>query len=186
VDALDAIRSRRMIPRVSEEMPSRTDIEELIELAVRAPNHHRSEPWRFHVLAGSERMRLARAIEQEAIEGGADADRAARDARAKVERAPVIVVFTCVPSDDPKVFEAEELASVAMAMENFLLGAYAKGLGAMLRTGTTAYHPAIVKTLELAPNEKVVGFVYLGIPAGERDMTPRTPAGERTRWLGFE
>lgn len=175
-----------MIPRVSEEMPSRADIEELLELAVRAPNHHRTEPWRFYVLAGDERMRLGRAIEREAIEAGADAERAGSDARAKVERAPVIVVFTCVVSDDPKVIEAEELASVAMAMENFLLGAYAKGLGAMLRTGTTAYHPAITDTLELGPSEKVVGFVYLGMPAGDRDMTPREPASQRTRWLGFD
>jgi nitroreductase len=175
-----------MIPRVSEEMPSRADIDELLELAVRAPNHHRTEPWRFYVLAGEERMRLGRAIEQEAIENGTDPERAAADARAKVARAPVIVVFTCIPSTDPKVIEAEEFASVAMAMQNFVLGAYAKGLGAMLRTGTTAYHPAIGETLQLERGEKVVGFIYLGIPAGDRDPTPRVLASEKTRWLGFD
>ena len=48
------------------------EIAELLDLAVRAPNHHATEPWRFHVLAGAERDRLARAIADEAIESGAE------------------------------------------------------------------------------------------------------------------
>jgi nitroreductase len=184
---LEAIRQRRMFPRVDERPPSREEIEQLLELAVRAPNHHATEPWRFYVLAGVGRERLARAIAEEAIEAGAEEARAVGDARKKVERAPVIVVFTCVPSqDDLKVIEQEEIASVAMAIQNFLLGAYASGLGAMLRTGTTAYHPAISRHLELAPGERVVGFVYLGYPAAERELTARAPAAERTRWFGFD
>jgi nitroreductase len=174
-----------MIPRVTDEPPSREAIEALLDLAVRAPNHHRTEPWRFYVLAGAERDRLANAIADEAIESGTDPDRARSDARAKVERAPVLVVFTCVPSDDPKVVEQEDLVSVGMAIENFLLGAYASGLGAMLRTGTTAYHPAIAKHLGLARGERVVGVVYLGNPAADREMTERADARQLTRWFGF-
>jgi nitroreductase len=185
VDAIEAIRERRMIPRVGPDAPSKSEIAELLELAVRAPNHHRTEPWRFHVLAGAERERLARLIEADAIDSGAGADRARDDARAKVERAPVIVVFTVVPSDDPKVIEQEEFVSVAMAMQNFLLGAYARGLGAMLRTGSAAYHPRAAELLGLAPDERVVGLVYLGYPAGERAATERVPASGKTSWLGF-
>jgi nitroreductase len=185
MDALEAIRTRRMIPRVDAQPPPRAHIEELLDLAVRAPNHHRTEPWRFYVLAGDERDRLARAIADEAIEGGAEPERAEADAKAKVERAPVIVVFTAMPSDDPKVIHQEEIVSVAMAMQNFVPGAHATGLGAMLRTGTTAYHPAVNAHLELAPDEKVVGFVYLGYPAGDRAQTQRLPASERTRWHGL-
>ncbi len=184
MDALEAIRSRRMIPRVAADPPSREDIEDLLDLAVRAPTHHQTEPWRFHVLSGPERDRLARAMAAEAVEAGTDPQRAADDARKKVERAPVIVVFTALPSDDLKVIEQEEIVSAAMAMQNFLLGAHAKGLGAMLRTGTTAYHPAINEHLGLDVRERVVGFVYLGIPASGRDLQPREPAADRTRWLG--
>ena len=185
MDVFDAIRERRMIPRVGPDAPTPDEIAELLELAVRAPNHHRTEPWRFHVLAGAERERLARVIEADAIDAGAEPERARADARTKVDRAPVIVVFTVAPSDDPKVVEQEEVASVAMAMQNFLLGAYAKGLGAMLRTGTAAYHPSVNEHLGLEPDERVVGFVYLGYPAGERDTTERVPSSERTRWSGF-
>jgi nitroreductase len=175
-----------MIPRVGPDAPTKDEIAELLDLAVRAPNHHATEPWRFHVLAGAERERLARAIEDDAVESGAEPERARDDARAKVDRAPVIVVFTVIPSQDPKVFAQEEFASVAMAMQNFLLGAYAKGLGAMLRTGSPAYHASVREHLRLEPNEHVLGFVYLGYPAAERSTTDRVPSSEKTRWLGFD
>jgi nitroreductase len=175
-----------MIPRVGPDAPSKEEIAELLDLAVRAPNHHRTEPWRFHVLAGAERERLARLIEADAIDSGAEPERAHADALAKIDRAPVIVVFTVVPSrDNEKVFEQEEFASVAMAMQNFLLAAYAKGFGAMLRTGSPAYHPSAREHLGLEDDEHVVGLVYLGYAAGEREATERVPSSEKTRWLGF-
>ena len=186
MDVFEAIRERRMLPRVGPDAPSRVEIAQLLDLAVRAPNHHRTEPWRFRILTGADRERLARVIEADAVDSGAEPARAREDARAKVERAPVIVVFTAVPSDDPKVIEQEEIVSVAMAMQNFLLGAYAMGLGAMLRTGSAAYHPSVNEHLGLEPDERVVGFVYLGYPAGARDKTERLASGEKTRWSGFE
>jgi nitroreductase len=174
-----------MIPRVTDQAPSVEEIAELLDLAVRAPNHHGTEPWRFHVLQGDERERLARAIADEIVDSkGADPAQALDEGRAKAHRAPVIVVFGAVPSADPKVYPQEELASVAMAIENFLIGAHARGLGAMLRTGAAAYHASISEHLGLEPDETVVGIVYLGRPAGARDLTPRASAAEKTSWLG--
>src|SRR5207302_8571794 len=174
-----------MIPRVSDDAPGDDEIAELLDLAVRAPNHHRTEPWRFHVLRGTQRERLARAIADELVDSkGADPAAALDEGRTKTARAPVIVVFGVVPSPDPKVYEQEEVASVAMAIENFLIGAHAKGLGAMLRTGAAAYHPSIREHLGLEGEESVVGIVYLGRPAADRDLTERGPASEKTRWLG--
>ena len=186
MDAIEAIRTRRMLPKVRDDRPSRVQIEELLDLAVRAPCHHLTEPWRFIVLAGDERGRLGRAIADDAIERGTDAVDAKADGEKKVQRAPVIVVVTCVPSDEPDVVEREEFASVAMAIENLLLAAHASGIGVMLRTGPVAYSKAIREHLELAPNEHVVGFVYMGYPAGDRSLTSRAKSSEHTRWVGWD
>jgi nitroreductase len=183
MDVLEAIRTRVMRPKVRPDAPSRPEIEELLEAAVRAPTHHLTEPWRFYVLAGDSRQLLAKAIAEASVDAGTDADAARADAEKKVGRAPVIVVFTCIPSTEEGVVRDEELASVAMAIQNFLLAAHAKGLGAMLRTGPAAYHPSIRAQLSLAPDESVVGFVYLGYPDGQRALTPRATAAERTTWL---
>jgi nitroreductase len=182
MDALEAIRTRRMRPRVRDDAPNREEIEELLALAVRAPNHLRTEPWRFRVMVGEGRQRLAKAIAEEAAGGPPDGS-ALEEARKKVHRAPVIIAATCVPGDGPKVVEREEMASVAMAVQNILLGAEAMGLGVMLRTGPAAYHPVIRKYLDLEPNEEVVGFIYLGHPAADRSPTERRPAAELTRWM---
>lgn len=185
MDVIEAIKTRRMLPRVGSEVPPREQIAELLELAVRAPNHHRTEPWRFRVLLGAERERLARAIADELIDSsGADPDEAFAEGMKKVQRAPVIVVFSCVPSEKPEVVEQEEIASVAMALENFLLGAHAMGFGAMLRTGAAAYHAAASKHLDLEVGEKVVGCVYLGYPEADRSLTERQSASTKTTWLG--
>jgi nitroreductase len=186
VDVFEAIRSRRMLPKVGAEPPTKERISELLDLAVRAPNHHLTEPWRFYVLRGAERDRLARAIADEAMARGVSREDAEADGARKVSRAPVIVVFTIVPGEGDDVVEQEELASVAMAIQNFLLGAHASGLGAMLRTGSVAYHPSIGAQLGLAPNERVAGFVYVGHPTGDRALTPRKSASEQTHWLGWD
>lgn len=128
---------------------------------------------------------MARAIADELVSSkGTDPSAALAEGRTKAERAPVLVVFSAAPSDDPKVVEQEDIASVAMAIETFLIGAHAKGLGAMLRTGAAAYHPSIAEHLGLARGEKVVGIVYLGSPAADRPLTERTAAAEKTTWLG--
>ncbi|MGH2759918.1 MAG: nitroreductase family protein [Actinomycetota bacterium] len=186
MDVLEAIRSRRMLPKVGEEPPTAERIAELLDLAVRAPNHHLTEPWRFYVLRGAERDRLARAMADEAVARGVRRADAETDAARKVGRAPVIVVFTSVPGEGDDVVEQEEIASVAMAIQNFLLAAHASGLGAMLRTGPVAYHGSIGAQLGLAPGERVVGFVYVGHPTGERALTPRKSAAEQTTWLGWD
>lgn len=184
MDVLEAIASRRMLPRVGAQRPTRAEIEDLLALAVRAPSHHLTEPWRFYVLAGHERDRLARAVAAEDAESnGTDPDEALDAARKKVDRAPVIVACTCVPS--PDAVEQEELASVAMAIQNVLLAAPAKGLGVMLRTGAASYHPAMAAELGLDDGEVVVGLLYIGYPEADRSLTPRTPASEKTTWLGW-
>ena len=183
MDVIDAIRTRVMRPKVSDRPPSRGEIEELLEVAVRAPSHHLTQPWRFYVLSGDAKQRLANAIAAANVASGMDPDEARADGAKKVSRAPVIVVFTCVPSTEPGTIEQEEFASVAMAIENFLLAAHAKGLGAMLRTGPAAYHPSVREELGLSPDESVVGFVYLGYPEGTRSLTERRPASELTTWL---
>lgn len=187
MEAIEAIRERRMLPKVElDRRPSREEVSELLELAVRAPNHHLTEPWRFTVLAGEGLERFARVIAADAAEGTDDSPEDLMDlARRKAERAPVVIAVSCRPSDEEKVFEQEELASVAMAIENLLLAAYAKGLGAMLRTGGYAYHPSVTEELGLEEKEQVVGFVFLGYPAADRDKTERTPASEKTRWIGW-
>lgn len=188
---LHALEARRSMARVRQETPPRDLIEKVLEAGAWAPNHHRTEPWRFIVLAGQARQRLgdvmAQAFRTQLSDPQAlDSEALVERQRRKPLRAPVIIVVAVVPSTEPKVREVEELAAGAAAVQNMLLAAEALGLGAMWRTGSPAYEPAVLRFLELPQTAHIVAFLYLGYPDPLPTVQRYRTASSYTRWLGWE
>src|SRR4051812_2777668 len=122
----DTIRERRSNLNVDGERPvPRELIDELIELATTAPNHYRTNPWRFVVLTGSARARIGQ-IAAEAVARQPEAKDAIVDRqRVQFLRAPAVIVAAAAPDDDPiKHFENKH--TVAAGVQNILLGATAR------------------------------------------------------------
>ena len=190
MDVLEAIRSRRSIGIVSDQLPPRSVIERILEAATHAPNHHKVEPWRFTVLTGDARGRLGDVDAELAASMlgshvGEEQRRAVMDAqRSKSFRAPVVIVATVARSETNKEIDVENVAAVAAAIQNLLLAAHAEGLGAKWRTGSVAYEPAAKKLFGLNDDEHILGFIYVGYPAEDPADSPRRPLGERVRWWG--
>lgn len=186
MDTLEAIMSRRSVPKVTEREPDRDAVACLLRAAVRAPNHHLTQPWRFIVLKGRALDEFGEAWERGAEREGKDPT----GLRAKARRAPVIVAVVERPKSHlPKVQEIEEHHATGAALQNILLAAHATGLGAMLRTGPPAHIPEVLEYLGLAEGELVAGYVYLGYPAVDqegRPMTRRTDPAELTEWRGWD
>lgn len=190
MDLLAAIRTRRSVGRVRPERPPRAVIEQLLEAASWAPNHHRTAPWRFFVLTSDARKALGTAMARgvAATLDPALPEERAREllarTRDKALRAPVIVVVAVEPQ--PEAVEIEEIAAGAAAIQNLLLAAHALGLGAIWRTGSPAYEPGVKAFFGLAPAAHLLGFVYLGWPAGPALEKGRRAPTPRARWLGWE
>jgi nitroreductase len=189
VDALEAILTRRSVAKISGTRPAREEVTRLLEAAVRAPNHHLTEPWRFVVLTGHAREDLgevmADRVRRERAESP-DLEARVRIERARPLRAPVIVAIVYVPSANPPALEVEDRYAVGAAMQNLLLAAHASGMAAYLRTGAAATDPAVHKLLGLTEGEDIASFIYLGYPSeAGSPPTRRTPAGDRTTWLGW-
>jgi nitroreductase len=184
MDVLKAIRSRRTIGTLQGDVPADT-IRELVEAATWAPNHKLTEPWRFTVLRGEARAELGKLWAPRAAEA-IPADQREKfiegEAR-KPLRAPVlIVVSTCV--DENPVRAEEDFAATAAAVQNLLLAAHAKGLGAAWKTGKIVHDPEVKRFLGLDPADRIVAMVYLGTePAEEPQARPRDVEGV-IRWLG--
>lgn len=187
---LRALAERRMIPLVGPELPPREMIEQVIQAGAWAPNHHRTEPWRFIVLAGDEREALgdvmAEARRDEMGPELSDEDqRALEKERAKPLRAPVVITVAAVPTRGPKVVEIEEVEATAAAVENMVLAAQALGLGAMWRTGKAAYNPEVKRFLRLPEEASIVAFLYLGYPQVSPSPRSRRTAEPHTTWRGW-
>jgi len=193
---LAALRARRSIARVTGDRPTRALVQQILEAATWAPNHRKTEPWRFTVMVGRARDQLGAVMAAslrdrlDATEGdqlGTKSVTALLDKeRSKPLRAPVVIAVAAVPSDRPKVVEIEEVAAVAAAVQNMLLAAEALGLGAMWRTGQPAYDPAVKRFLGLPDRAYLLAFVYLGYSDLPESREREREADRYTTWLGWE
>lgn len=180
-----AIRERYSVKSFSERPVTRREIEELLELAVAAPNHRMTEPWGFAVLGDEARQAYARVLGRRKSAKVSDPE-AARLVREKVERntraVPALLIVTAHQHDDPEIRE-EDVAATWMAIQNILLGAHASGLGTHIKTGAVMNDPELREAWGIAADRRVLAMLELGEPAGEPRRTEREPASTRTRWL---
>ena len=190
MDVFEAIKGRRSVGKTGAESPTRAQIEELLAMAVHAPNHHLTEPWRFFVLAGEARAQLGQIMQENLREKMSETNsEKAQAALAKEQhkplRAPVLIVVASKHTPDSKAEEIEDLEATAAATQNILLAAHAMGLATVWRTGDAAYNQRVKAWLGLEPKDHIVGIVYVGYPAmlvSERDQ----PAfANKTQWWGW-
>lgn len=189
MSTIDIIRRRRSIGKMTDKVPTRAHIEQLLEAATHAPNHRKVEPWRFFVLAGKARNELGAIMEQSLLartQETTSAQAILTKERNKSLRSPVLIVVAADPPRQSNVLAIENIEAVAAAVENMLLVAEELGLAAMWRTGDAAYDPHVKAWLGLTPEDAIVAIVYLGYPAIPYTERHPTPAEEKTAWLGWE
>lgn len=180
MEALAAIAARRSIGRLLPPGPSGPQLDRILVAATSAPDHEELRPWRFVVLAGEAKdafgQVLADAYVARSHRAGIEPTpgQAAKE-RAKLDRAPTVVVVAAEPQESAKVPFVEQLAATAAAAYAALLAATALGLGSMWRTGPAAYDPAVRSALGLSPDAAVVGFLYLGTAPDGSVPGPRRP-----------
>jgi nitroreductase len=168
VDVDTAIRTRRTHKAFKPEPLDRETLDALLDLARWAPNHHLTNPWRFRVLGPEALARLKRA--------------AAPEAATKLDRAPTLVVCSCVLGGDP-VQDEEDLHATACAAYIVLLAAHARGLAGYWRTPDVLRTEAGRAAVGLDPAERFVSLIHLGRPVQEQRAPEREPAASVTEYL---
>lgn len=164
MDVETAIRTRRTHKAFGPEPLARDEVLELLELARWAPNHHLTAPWRFRVVGPATLERLKEA--------------AGPEGAAKLDRAPTLVVVSCVLTADP-IQNEEDLHATAVASYIVLLGAHARGLAGYWRTPGLLRSRDGRQAVGLPDSERFVGLLHLGWTRQEKEPPPR-PAPEQT------
>src|SRR2546423_2946887 len=187
----ETIKNRRSIGKMTDQRPTRAQIEHILEAATHAPNHHKVEPWKFIVLAGKARAELGAIMANSLAKrlGDTTNDKAQallNKERNKLLRSPIVIVVVAEQPHQPNVLAIENIEAVAAAVQNMLLTAEEIGLAAMWRTGDAAYDPQIKQWLGLAPEDHIVAFLYLGYPAIPKLARHPTSLEEKTTWPGWE
>ncbi|TDF41337.1 NAD(P)H nitroreductase [Alteromonadaceae bacterium M269] len=163
MDALDLLLNRSSQPRLQEPAPKGEVLENIMQAALRAPDHACLTPWRFVVCTGQGLDRLGDIYQQAAKIAGKpkeDIDRAVQ----LPQRAPMVIVAICQYSEHPKVPRVEQIASTACAVQAMQMTALAQGFGGVWRTGGYAFDEHVKQAFSMKENDELVGFLYLGTP----------------------
>jgi nitroreductase len=183
------IANRRTIRRFEPGPVPRDVLERMLSAAVQAPNHRRTQPWRFFVLDrdGPARQALADLAYRAAIERAAVVDEAARQRaeakRQEVLETPVIMLVYATPGKDEETTH-ENYAAVCCAVQNLMLAGQEEGVASGWSSGGLAKHPGLRELIGAGPDWQFVALLYIGRPHGSLSLPPRQNVHTAyTRWL---
>jgi nitroreductase len=159
--------------------PSAAEIDTLLTIACRVPDHGKLTPWRFIVFEGEARLTAGEAIATAFRAKYPDAKpENVEFERKRLAHAPLVIAVVSRAAPHVKIPEWEQVLSAGAAAMNLVLAAHALGYGASWITGWYAYDRGVLDALGLQPHERIAGFIHVGTPSGPAADRLRPPLSE--------
>jgi nitroreductase len=163
--AICALRLRRSTPieLIGDPGPAPEELESMLAIAARVPDHRRVVPFRFIVIEGEGRTLAGEILAEAFALSNPDADEAKLALeRRRLQRAPVVVAVVARLDAAHKTPEWEQSLTVGACCQNLLHAASAHGYAAQWITEWCAYDAQVSRRFGLTTHERFAGFVYLG------------------------
>ena len=183
------IKHRRSVypAQYSGEIIKREIIEEMLENANWAPTHKLSEPWRFTVFTGDGLKTLAdfmaELYKKVTTENGSFEEKNYETLKSKPLLASHIIAIGMKRDDKERLPEIEEIEAVACAVQNIYLTASAHGVGSYWGSGGITYFEDAKPFFGLGTKDKLLGFMYLGMPMTKWPNSKRKPIEDKVKWV---
>lgn len=182
----EIIKNRRATPPrlFAKKAISKEVIDLLLESANWAPNHKKTEPWRFKVFTGAAKTALAEKahsiLKIKLDEGLEIAPEKVAKFNSTMERVPVAIAIIMQRDAGNRLPEWEEIAAVSMAVQNMWLHATELNLGAFW--ATPAFIQLFDEILELKARQKCLGFFYVGEIMMDYPSPGRGEINQKVEW----
>ena len=180
-DAIDLLKTRRsMKPReMTGPGPSPAELDTILTIGARVPDHGKLTPWRFIIFEGEARARAGDVI----AKVFARKNPAAPVAEIEIEKrrlleAPLVIAVVSFTKPHPKVPPWEQELSAGASAMNIVTAATALGYGANWLTGWFAFDRDVLEGLGLKPDEKLAGFIHIGTVTKPNEDRPRPALSE--------
>ena len=161
--------------------PAPDELERILAIAARTPDHGKLSPWRFVVVADEKRDALGALLRQALSEEDPCATIAHHEKEdAFARQGGALVVLVSAPVEIHKIPVWEQQLSCGAAGMNLLLAAHALGYVGGWVTGWRAYSPRVTAAF-CAPGERIAGFLFIGHPGCELSDRPRPEPGQLVR-----
>lgn len=174
---LQRLRQRRSAPAqaLTAPGPDGVQLDLLLEIAARTPDHGKLFPWRFVVIAGEAKARLVEGLKP--LAGAISDPVKAVNVLAKLAAPPVTVMVVARPDKAQKVPVWEQVLSAGAVCMNLEHAADAMGFSTSWITDWYAYDQRARPLLGLAGGEQVAGFIHIGTLAEGAAERPRPDMG---------
>jgi nitroreductase len=173
----DYLLSRRSVgvAFLQEPGPSEVELEQMLRIATRVPDHGKLSPWRLVLIRGDARTQAGEKLAQIAGRKNPNLDQAGLDIeRQRFLPAPLTVGVISAPQrDHPKIPELEQLLSAGNVALNLVHAAHAFGFGASWVTRWFTFDQEAAAMLGARAGEQFVAFVHIGTPTTQMEDRPR-------------
>ena len=183
------MRSRRSVfPKdYTGEKVDDTIVIQMLENANRAPTHKLTEPWRFVVFTDDGLKKLAtfqsECYKQVTQAKGTFDEKKYEGLKLKPMECSHIIAVGMKRDEKKSVPEWEEMGAVFCAIENIYRTATAYDIGCYLSTGGITNFEEAKSFFGLGNEDKLIGFIHLGIPKGPAISGKRKPIEEKVKWI---
>jgi nitroreductase len=153
--------------------PTAEELERILTIAMRTPDHGKIAPWRFVIVGKDQRQQLADLLAQALPEYDPEAT-PAHYAKALEfsHQAPVMILLISSPIEGHKIPVWEQQLSCGAVGMNLLQATHALGYVGGWITGWQAYSPRVTRAF-CKEGERIAGFIFLGTPQSPLDERPR-------------
>lgn len=152
--------------RLAAPAPTAEELNKILTVGTRVPDHKKLSPWRFIVFEGDARASageiFAKACEKEEREPPSHVRLDME--RARFMRSPMVIAVISSVKPRPGAPEWEQVLSVGALCFNLCLAANSLGFGTSWLSEWIAYSPTVREAFGLTEHEKIAGFIYVGTP----------------------
>ncbi len=161
-------------------------IKQMLENANAAPNHGKTQPWRFVVFSGDGIKKLA-TFQSELYKKNTPEDKFNQNTYEKLQENPLkcshIIAIGMKRQETAKIPEIEEIEAVGCAVQNMYLTAQAYQIGAYWGSGGVTYVENAKEFFGLGKEDKLLGFFYIGNIAKESPISIKKPIEDAVKWI---
>ena len=161
-------------------------VEQILKNASWAPNHGKTEPWRFKVFFEESLFELMQFMAEHYKENTEETkfSQVKYDRFFEKAKRTSHIIAICMKHDPKsKIPETEDIAAVSCAVQNIYLTTTAYDLRGYWSTGGGTYSKGMHTFLNLSQDERCLGFFYLGISDKPLREGERKHIDEKTEWL---
>jgi nitroreductase len=180
-DAIELLKSRRSVkPReMTAPGPSPAELETILTIGSRVPDHGKLAPWRFIIFEGDARLRAGDIIAGVFAKKNPNASSADIDVeKRRLTDAPLVIGIVSFTRPHPKVPAWEQELSAGASAMNIVTAATALGYGACWLTGWFAFDRDVLDGFGLKADEKLAGFIHIGSVTKPSEDRPRPVLSE--------